>query len=131
MTSQASCGSRDRGSTSPFSPVSFVSEAHSSPSPTAGATLTGRTFHSVFQSCRLALRRSRGHDEVARCVRDASPDGWGRRSLATGCRSTRGRPEPGLRGYRLLSRYRIGALDFQTSPTEYVHRTRLESRLMS
>ncbi len=63
------------------------------------------------------------HDEVAGCIHDASPDGWGRHVIRHRLQIDPGAAEPGLLDYLLLSgSNRIGALDFQTSPTEYVHR---------
>ncbi len=63
------------------------------------------------------------HDEVAGCIRDAGPDGWGRRVIRHGLQIDLRADEPGLLDYLLQSgSNRIGALDFQASPTEYVHR---------
>jgi serine/threonine-protein kinase HipA len=60
----------------------------------------------------------------AGCIRDAAPDGWGQRVIENrfaGSRDLTG--ELGLRTYLLESgSNRIGALDFQRSPTEYVAR---------
>ena len=103
--------------------MSFVSEAHSSPSPTAGATLTGRTFHSIFQSCRLALRRSHRSTRGRWLHPRRQPRWLGAPRIRHRLQIDPGAAEPGLLDYLLLSgSNRIGGLDFQTSPTEYVHR---------
>jgi serine/threonine-protein kinase HipA len=68
--------------------------------------------------------------QVAGCLRDAGPDSWGQRIILhrhLGTRDSEGKPrdtaELGLLTYLLESGSdRIGALDFQASPTEYVPR---------
>lgn len=63
------------------------------------------------------------HDEIAGCIRDAGPDGWGRRVIRHWLQIDSRADEPGLLDYLLQSgSNRIGAFDFQASPTEYVHR---------
>ncbi|HQU26217.1 MAG TPA: type II toxin-antitoxin system HipA family toxin [Acidimicrobiales bacterium] len=63
------------------------------------------------------------HDEVAGCIRDAGPDAWGRRVVRHQLQIDPRADEPGLLDYLLHSgSNRVGALDFQASPTEYVHR---------
>ena len=69
-------------------------------------------------------RPSRGRDPLplAGCLRDAAPDAWGRRVINL---RRAGNPEADLgeMTYLLSSgSNRIGALDFQASPTEYVTR---------
>lgn len=65
--------------------------------------------------------------KIAGCVADSSPDAWGRRVIMNrrvghGAQSTADIDEV---GYLLESGSdRIGALDFQTSPSEYVARAR-------
>ncbi len=65
--------------------------------------------------------------KIAGCVADSSPDAWGRRVIMNrrvghGAQSTADIDEV---GYLLESGSdRIGALDFQTSPSEYVARSR-------
>ena len=62
-------------------------------------------------------------DEIAGSIRDAGPDSWGRRVVRYRQDRASDSYEPGILGYLLLSGSdRIGALDFQASPTEYVHR---------
>ena len=62
-------------------------------------------------------------DEIAGCIRDAGPDSWGRRVIRYRLDRVADAYEPGVLGHLLLSGSdRIGALDFQASPTEYVHR---------
>jgi len=62
-------------------------------------------------------------DEVAGCIRDAGPDGWGRRVIRHRLQLASDADEPGILDYLQLSGSdRAGALDFQTSPAEYVHR---------
>src|SRR5580704_16128615 len=63
------------------------------------------------------------------CIRDASPDAWGRRVLVNhklGLKGTEaGQTELDELTYLLESGSdRVGALDFQISPTEYVPRQR-------
>lgn len=63
--------------------------------------------------------------EVAGCIADAAPDAWGRRVILNrqAGRAPLGSSEVGLLGYLLESGSdRIGALDFQSSPSEYVAR---------
>ncbi len=63
--------------------------------------------------------------EVAGCIADAGPDAWGRRVIENR-RTSQGTPEftdLGVLSYLLESGSdRIGALDFQTSPSTYVPR---------
>jgi len=62
-------------------------------------------------------------DEIAGCIRDAGPDSWGRRVIRHRLDLANDADEPGILHYLLLSgSERIGVLDFQASPTEYVHR---------
>lgn len=73
------------------------------------------------------------HGEMAGCLRDASPDAWGRRVIMH--RLTADKPqtpqaELGELTYLLESGSdRIGALDFQLSPTEYVPREKEQATL--
>lgn len=62
--------------------------------------------------------------EVAGCVRDAAPDGWGQRVIDNRLAQVPGSSAaPSLFTYLLESGSdRIGALDFQTSPEQYVTR---------
>lgn len=66
------------------------------------------------------------HD-MAGALRDASPDSWGRRVIAASILG-QGGDDPNISGIDELTYLlesgsnRIGALDFQTSPTEYVPR---------
>jgi serine/threonine-protein kinase HipA len=62
------------------------------------------------------------------CIRDAAPDAWGRRVILNrkfGVKGTKlDRSDPSELAFLLESGSdRIGALDFQTSPTEYVPRS--------
>jgi serine/threonine-protein kinase HipA len=64
---------------------------------------------------------------VAGCIRDAAPDGWGQRVIENRLVGRNGAlmgdQQHGLLTYLLESgSNRIGALDFQRSPTEYVAR---------
>lgn len=68
------------------------------------------------------------------CIRDASPDAWGRRVLInhiTGLKGSRAdTAQLGELTYLLESGSdRIGALDFQRSPTEYVPRSAVHASL--
>lgn len=72
----------------------------------------------------LDPRRARGREPLALagCLRDAAPDAWGRRVIGLGLG---GRPDVELSEatYLLASGSdRIGALDFQESPRDYVTR---------
>lgn len=71
---------------------------------------------------------------MASCIRDASPDAWGRRVIInrlTGRKPDAGHiPEIGELTFLLQSGSdRIGALDFQTSATEYVPRLAAQASL--
>ncbi len=71
----------------------------------------------------VSLEIAPEHDEIAGCIRDAGPDGWGRRVIGYQMQIDPKADEPTLLDYLLLSgSNRIGALDFQASPTEYLHR---------
>ena len=62
-------------------------------------------------------------DVIAGCIRDAGPDGWGRRVIRHRLQLASDADEPGVLDYLLLSGSdRVGALDFQTSPAGYVPR---------
>lgn len=66
--------------------------------------------------------------EMAGCIRDAAPDAWGRRVIMNKVFGAKGThtdtTDLDELSYLLLSGSdRIGALDFQASPTEYVPRT--------
>jgi serine/threonine-protein kinase HipA len=72
--------------------------------------------------------------EIPNCIRDAAPDAWGRRVIINKQFGLKGRDaDTGSLGeltYLLESGSdRIGALDFQRSPTEYVPRTPHNARL--
>lgn len=71
---------------------------------------------------------------MASCIRDASPDAWGRRVIInrlTGKKpDAAGVPEISELTFLLQSGSdRIGALDFQASPTEYVPRLAAQASL--
>jgi serine/threonine-protein kinase HipA len=71
---------------------------------------------------------------MASCIRDASPDAWGRRVIInrlTGRKAdAAGAPEIGELTYLLQSGSdRVGALDFQASATEYVPRLAAQASL--
>ena len=65
---------------------------------------------------------------VAGCIRDAGPDGWGQRVIENRLAGRAGYGVKGGEQHRLLTYLlesgsnRVGALDFQTSPTDYVPR---------
>jgi serine/threonine-protein kinase HipA len=62
-------------------------------------------------------------DEIAGCIRDAGPDSWGRRVIRARLNVANDTDEPGILQYLLRSgSERIGALDFQASSTDYLHR---------
>ena len=72
--------------------------------------------------------RPEGGLSVASCIRDAGPDAWGQRVILARrvghLNAEHDTGSLGLLSYLLESGSdRIGALDFQTSPTEYVPRT--------
>lgn len=72
--------------------------------------------------------------DLPNCIRDASPDAWGRRVIINRQLGKRGRDtdtaELGELTYLLESGSdRIGALDFQQSPSEYVPRSANNARL--
>ena len=63
--------------------------------------------------------------EMASCLRDASPDAWGRRVILNKLFGKGGRDDQKIGELQFLINSgsdRIGALDFQASPTEYVPR---------
>ena len=65
--------------------------------------------------------------EIANALRDASPDAWGRRAIVNRLTGARGRAADLVNLDELTFMLqsgsdRIGALDFQASPTEYVPR---------
>lgn len=63
--------------------------------------------------------------EMASCLRDASPDAWGRRVILNRLFGQGGRDDQAIGELQFLINSgsdRIGALDFQASPTEYVPR---------
>lgn len=71
---------------------------------------------------------------MASCIRDGSPDAWGRRAvinrLAGGNPNAVGIPEPSELTFLLKSGSdRIGSLDFQASATEYVPRLPTQASL--
>ncbi len=72
--------------------------------------------------------------QLAGCIRDASPDAWGRRVVINKLHGRKG-PETdtadlGELTYLLASGSdRIGALDFQESPTDYVPRSQVNATL--
>jgi serine/threonine-protein kinase HipA len=68
------------------------------------------------------------------CIRDASPDAWGRRVLINNKLGVKGNNSNNIQldelTYLLESGSdRIGALDFQLSPTEYIPRTSVNVKL--
>ena len=72
--------------------------------------------------------------DIPNCIRDASPDAWGRRVIINRQLGKRGRDtdtaELGELTYLLESGSdRIGALDFQRSPSEYVPRSANNAKL--
>ena len=72
--------------------------------------------------------------DLPNCIRDASPDAWGRRVIINRQLGKRGRDtdtaELGELTYLLESGSdRIGALDFQRSPSEYVPRSANNAKL--
>lgn len=75
-----------------------------------------------------------GNLNIPNCIRDASPDAWGRRVIINRQLGKRGRntdtAELGELTYLLESGSdRIGALDFQRSPSEYVPRSANNAKL--
>ncbi|WP_027855297.1 type II toxin-antitoxin system HipA family toxin [Marinobacterium litorale] len=63
--------------------------------------------------------------EMASCLRDASPDAWGRRVILNKLFGKGGRDDQKIGELQFLINSgsdRIGALDYQASPTEYVPR---------
>ncbi len=65
---------------------------------------------------------------VAGCIRDAGPDGWGQKVIENRLAGRAGYGVKGGEQHRLLTYLlesgsnRVGALDFQTSPTDFVPR---------
>ncbi len=102
--------------------------------PATGAVRT--RFPSVSRNCRFRRARSPPISglSMASCIRDASPDAWGRRVIInrlTGKKpDAAGVPEINELTFLLQSGCaRIGALDFQASATEYVPRLAAQASL--
>lgn len=92
---------------------------------TYGTSYLDRTDAVALYLPELPLQRGRQRPppgmRVAGCITDAAPDSWGRRVIETRLGGP-GR-EVGLLTYLLESGSdRIGALDFQSSPVEYLNR---------
>jgi serine/threonine-protein kinase HipA len=76
------------------------------------------------------------HDnmQLPSCIRDASPDAWGRRVIINRTLGLKGKEAEPVELDELTylmesGSDRIGALDFQTSPTDYVPRLRKDTTL--
>jgi len=80
------------------------------------------------------LQESSGSEPVHGCLRDSAPDAWGRRVILNKLLGSKGKDadtaDLGELMYLMESGSdRIGALDFQGSPTEYIPRLSSEAKL--